>query len=279
MLRINDNVLVETEYLGCNVGCVLTERGPVLVDSPVLPQDIRNLLGELSKISLMDIAYLVYTHEHFDHLIGSAHLTKRVIAHQASVSEIARLETDLPEEVKRYFPDIYRKYSQVFDSVEIILPEIVFDGKLEINMGNRTLVLFYAGGHSKGSLGIYITEDKILFAGDNIVIGMPLVTPNSSFREWIDFLRNVEKMDIKTIIPGHGMICGKDTASKTLTYFETVRNRVENLIEAGAGREETMNVINLTDCLPVPLDETNTQNIASTISAMYDQLMTEIAEP
>jgi glyoxylase-like metal-dependent hydrolase (beta-lactamase superfamily II) len=138
VLRINDDVFVGTEYLGCNVGCVLTERGPVLVDSPVLPQDIRSLLGELSQISIMDIAYLVYTHEHFDHVIGSAHLTKRIIAHQASVSEIARLKTDLPEEVKRYFPDIYQKYRQVFESVEIILPEIVFDGELELNMGNRT---------------------------------------------------------------------------------------------------------------------------------------------
>ena len=279
MLRINDNVLVETEYLGCNVGCVLTERGPVLVDSPVLPQDIRNLLGELSQVSLMDIAYLVYTHEHFDHLIGSAHLTRRIIAHQASVGEIRRLKTGLPEEVKRYFPDIYRKYNQVFDSVDIILPEVVFDGKLELIMGNRTLILFYAGGHSKGSLGIYIPEDKVLFAGDNIVTGMPLVTPDSSFREWIDFLRNVEKMDIKTIIPGHGMICGKETASKTLTYFETVRYRVGNLIKAGVGREEIMNVMNLTDCLPVPLDKTNTQSMESTITAMYNQLITEIIEP
>jgi hypothetical protein len=95
----------------------------------------------------------------------------------------------------------------------------------------------------------------------------------------MDFLRNVEKMDIRTIIPGHGVTCGKDTASITLAYFETVRNRVENLMKAGAGREDTMNVIDLTDCLPVPLDEINTQYLASTIAAMYDQLMTEIGEP
>jgi len=275
MIQINDNVFVETEYLGCNVGCVLTEKGLVLVDSPVLPQDTRNLLSELGKLSPPDIAYLVYTHEHFDHLIGGAHLTNRIIAHQASIAEIARLKTDLPNEVNQYFPDIYREFNQVFDNVEIGLPEIVFDEKLELYMGNRTLILFHAGGHSIGSACIYIPDDKILFAGDNIVAGMPLVTPNSSFREWMVLLRNIQNIDIATIVPGHGPMCDKDTANKTLIYFETVSNRVENLMKAGIGKEEILDEIDLADCLLAPMSETNEQSITLTINMLYDQLVKE----
>lgn len=273
MLRINDNVFVETEYLGCNVGCILTGKGSILIDSPVLPQDTHNLLSELGELSSTGIAYLVYTHEHFDHLIGSAHLTNRIIAHQSSINEITRLKAGLPKEVNQYFPDIYREFSQVFNSAEIVLPEIVFDNKLELYMGNRTLVLFHAGGHSRGSVCIYIPDDKILFAGDNIVAGMPLVTPNSSFREWMDLLRSIEKMDIAIIIPGHGMMCDKDTASKNLIYFETISNRVENLVKAGVGKEEILDNIDLTDCLPAPIDEINMQSITLTITILYDQLV------
>jgi glyoxylase-like metal-dependent hydrolase (beta-lactamase superfamily II) len=140
-------------------------------------------------------------------------------------------------------------------------------------MGNKTLILFHTGGHSKGSVCIYIPDDKILFAGDNIVAGMPLVTPNSSFQEWTDLLHSIEKMDITTIVPGHGMMCDKDTANKTLIYFETVSNRVENLVKAGLGKEEILDKIDLTDCLPAPIDETNTQSITLTITMLYDQLV------
>jgi glyoxylase-like metal-dependent hydrolase (beta-lactamase superfamily II) len=275
MIQINDNVCVETEYPLCNVGCVLTEKGLVLVDSPVLPQDTHNLFSVLSELSPTGIAYLVYTHEHFDHLIGGAHITNRIIAHQAVIAEIARLKTDLPKEANQYFPDIYREFSQVFDNAEISLPEIVFDDKLELYMGNKTLILFHAGGHSIGSVCIYIPDDKILFAGDNIVAGMPLVTPNSSFREWMDLLRSIQNMDITTIIPGHGIMCDKDTANKTLIYFETISNRVENLVKAGVGKEEIIDEIDLTDCLPVPMGETNAQSITLTITMLYDQLVKE----
>jgi hypothetical protein len=88
----------------------------------------------------------------------------------------------------------------------------------------------------------------------------------------MDFLHTVEKMDIKTIIPGHGAICDKDTASKTLFYFETVGNRVGKLVKAGVSREEIRNVIDIDDCLPVPLDQTNTDSITLTITAIYDQI-------
>ena len=275
MIRITDQIFVGTEYLACNVGVVLTEQGLILIDTPALPDDIRNLRNELKQLSRLDIAYLIYTHEHFDHLIGSTNFTRRIIAHQRTINEIVFLKTNLPKEVNRYFPDVYRQYKEAFDSVEIVLPQITFEGKLELNMGNRTLKLFYAGGHSEGSLAVYVPEDKVLFAGDNIVSGMPLVTPNSLFNEWIDFLYRVEMMDIDTIIPGHGMVCGKEAVIKTRIYFETTRDHVKSLIDAGASRDEVVKKIDLTDCLPVPPDETITQQTASTISAIYDQIQRE----
>jgi len=272
MVRITDHIFIETKYLSCNVGCVLTEQGPVLIDTPALPDDIRDLDNSLHQLSRLNIACLIYTHEHFDHLIGGAHFTRRIIAHQETVNEILYLKKNLPKEVNRYFPDVYRQYKEAFDSAEIILPQITFTGELELYMGDRTLKLFHAGGHSGGSIAVYIPEDKVLFAGDNIVVGMPLVTPNSLFDEWIDFLDHVEMMEIDTIIPGHGIVCGKETAIKTRIYFETMRERVKSLIDAGVSREESVKKIDLTDCLPVPPDETVIQQVVSTIGAMYEQM-------
>lgn len=272
VVRITDNILAETEYLGCNIGCVFTEQGPVLVDTPALPGDIRDLSQRLRSLSHPDIAYLIYTHEHFDHLIGGAHFTRRIVAHQDTVSEITYLKESLPKEVNRFFPDIYRQHKEAFDSAEIVLPQITFERELTLHMGDRTLRLFHAGGHSAGSLAVHIPEDKVLFAGDNIVSDMPLVTPTSLFRGWIDFLHMVEAMDIDIIIPGHGVLCGREAATKTRVYFEAMRDRVMNLFDRGASQEEIIRETDLTTYLPVAQNETVKQQVASTVAAMYEQV-------
>ncbi|HUV44744.1 MAG TPA: MBL fold metallo-hydrolase [Dehalococcoidales bacterium] len=273
MKEITDGVFIETEYLGCNIGCVVTEKGPVLIDAPTLPHEVSDLRNELRRLSPLDIAYLVYTHGHFDHLIGGAHLTGRTIAHRGAADEIAYLKENLPAEVSRYVPDIYQQYKEAFDNAEIALPQVVFDRELKLCMGDRTLVLFYAGGHSADSLAVYLPEERVLFAGDNIVSGMPLVTPNSLFGEWIDFLHRVEVMEVDIIAPGHGPVCGMETVTNTRLYFAAMRDRVSSLIGAGATREEVVSETDLTACLPVPTDETVRQQVASTVAAMYEQVM------
>jgi glyoxylase-like metal-dependent hydrolase (beta-lactamase superfamily II) len=278
VIKITDHIYVGTEYLACNVGVIVTEQGMVLIDTPAIPGEIRDLTNTLRQISPLNIAYLIYTHEHFDHLIGGNHFMGQIVAHQGSIDEIKYLRTNLPAEVNRYFPDIYRQYKEAFDSTEIALPQITFEGNLELNIGNLTMKLFHAGGHSKGSLAVHVPEDRALFAGDNIVSGMPLVTPNSRFNEWIDFLYCVETMDVDYIIPGHGMVCDKEVVTGTRLYFEALRCRVESFIDIGASRKEVMEKIEVADILPVPPNELITQQVRPTVGAMYDEMMSEMED-
>lgn len=278
MIKITDHIYVGTEYLACNVGVIVTEQGLVLIDTPAIPGEIRDLTNELSQISPLNIVYLIYTHEHFDHLIGSDHFRGQIVAHQRSIDEIKYLKTNLPAEVNRYFPDVYRQYKEAFDSTEIALPQITFEGNLELHIGNLAMKLFHAGGHSKGSLAVHVPEDRVLFAGDNIVSGMPLVTPDSQFNEWIDFLYCVETMDVDNIIPGHGMACGKEAVTRTRIYFENMRCRVKSFLDTGASRDKVMEKTEMADSLPVPPNEVITQQVRSTVGAMYDEMMSEMED-
>ncbi|UCG70922.1 MAG: MBL fold metallo-hydrolase [Thermoplasmata archaeon] len=278
VIKITDHIYVGTEYLASNVGVIVTEQGLVLIDTPAIPGEICDLTNELNQISPLNITYLIYTHEHFDHLIGGNHFMGQIVAHQSSIDEIKYLKTNLSAEVNRYFPDIYRQYKEAFDSTEIALPQITFEGKLELHMENLTIKLFHAGGHSKGSLAVHVPEDKVLFAGDNIVSGMPLVTPNSRFNEWIEFLHCVETMEVDKIIPGHGIICDEEAVTKTRLYFEALRCRVKSFIYMGANRKEVMEKIEVADILSVPTNELITQQIRSTIGVMYDEMMSEMED-
>jgi cyclase len=272
VISITDRVFVETKYTGANVGVVMTLKGPVLIDTPMLPKEARELREQLRQMSELDIAIVIYTHEHFDHVMGSAFLTNRTIAHDGAMSAIGNLQTTLPEAMMRFLPDLFKENKEMLNNVDIVLPQITFSKELALHMGDRTLKLTYVGGHSPASIVVYVPEDQVLFAGDNVVTGQLPFTAHCQFGPWIEVLNHIIGMEIDTIIPGHGEICGKEGVRKISAYFETMRDQVRNLFSAGANKEEVIHRVHLNKCLPVPLSREVAEQVALDISLMYDQI-------
>ncbi|MFC1858441.1 MBL fold metallo-hydrolase [Thermodesulfobacteriota bacterium] len=272
MIKVTDQIFVETSFVGSNVGCIITEQGLVLVDTPMFPDEAAELRTELRKISDLDIAYVIYTHQHFDHVVGGTFLTKRAIACKAALGGIAYLKKNLDQELKLIFPDLYEEKREAFRNLEIVLPQITFNKELTLHMGDKTLELTFAGGHSSASIMIYVPEDRVLLAGDNIVTGMPPFTANCRFGSWIELLGVVEKMEIDSIVPGHGEVCGKEVASMIRIYFENMRDQVRSLSDAGVAKDEIVKKINLNDVLPVPATQEVLEQMAFDVSRMYDHI-------
>ena len=276
MQQVSEHAFIETKYLGCNVGAIVTDQGPVLIDTPALPQDALDLKAHVKKLTDRRISRIIYTHEHFDHVIGSAYLVRGgIVAHQAAVREMEYLKTNLAAEINHFFPDLYRQYQAVFDSVEIISPQITFVRAMTLHAGDITLELTHIGGHSPASIMVYVKEDKVLFCGDIVDVGMPFVTPYSRFDEWIAALVRIESMEVAEIVPGHGEVCGKENVKATRVYFETVRDRVRDLVKAGAGKEQVVKNVDVRDALPVPFSEAVLPQVRSTVAMMYDEMSEE----
>jgi cyclase len=269
--QVSEHVFIETKYLGCNVGVVLTEQGPVVIDTPALPDDARDLREQIRKLTRKRIAYLIYTHEHFDHVLGGAGLTKKVIAHYAALGDIEYLRSNLPSEIKHFYPGLYLEYKDIFDSLDIVPPQITFVNEMMLYAGSRKLELSWVGGHSPASILIYVPDDRLLFCGDNVDVGMPFIAPYSRFGEWIDALKRIEGMDIKRIVPGHGEVCSMDDVRRTRRFFETARDHVQKLIKAGANKGETIRKIDLTDVLPVPLSPIVKQQVTTMVGMMWEE--------
>ena len=80
-------------------------------------------------------------------------------------------------------------------------------------------------------------------------------------------------MDIDVIVPGHGDLCGREVLRPVRIYFETMQDRVQELLDAGAPREQAVERVDLSDCIPsVSLGEDVTARVAFDIGRMYDQL-------
>jgi cyclase len=272
MQQVSEHVYVETKYLGCNIGVVLTGQGPIVIDTPALPDDTRDLKNQIRRLTKKHIAYVIYTHEHFDHVIGSAGLSKKVIAQHSAVRDIEYLRENLPAEINHFFPDLYRQYKDIFDNLNIIPPQITFVTGMKLYAGDIELQLSRVGGHSPASSLIYIPQEKVLFCGDNVDVGMPFVAPYSQFGEWIEALKTIEGMDVDKIIPGHEEMCSKEHVRRTRVLFETTRNRVQKMIKANASKEDVIKKIDLSDVIPVPISPVVKQQVQTMVGMMWEEL-------
>jgi len=272
MQQVSEHVYVETKYLGCNIGVVLTDQGPIVIDTPALPDDTRDLKDQIRQLAKKRIAYVIYTHEHFDHVIGGHGLSKKVIAQHSAVKDIEYLRENLPTEINHFFPDLYRQYKDIFDNLNIIPPQITFVTEMTLYSGNIELHLSRVGGHSPASSLIYIPQEKVLFCGDNVDVGMPFVAPYSLFGEWIEALKTIEGMDVDKIIPGHEEMCSKKHVRKTRVLFETARDRVQKMIKTNASKEDAIKKIDLSDVIPVPPSPIVKQQVQTMVGMMWEEL-------
>lgn len=104
----------------------------------------------------------------------------------------------------------------MFDAIQ------VEDGdKFEINGVEFTVV--FTPGHTPGHTCLYIEREELLFSGDHILFD---ITPNitawmgvkDSLKNYIDSLRKVKELKIKTTLPGH-----RGT-------YETAHDRIDEII-------------------------------------------------
>jgi len=235
MQRLTNSIYLETGYLAPNVGCIMTEEGAVLVDSPFLPKDALHWRKELNSIvGNKGISYLINTHCHFDHVLGNSLLCSKIIVQQHDLKGFyAYLDRNmLNADIKMFFPEEFQQYKKELDKVDIILPQIVFFDRLDLYLGGQIIQLISCGGHTRGSILIYIPSDKVLFCGDNVDNGVHPSMGAANFQAWLKLLQDVEQMDIQYVVPGHGEVGDKALVKLMREYFETMIQEVKGHKEA-----------------------------------------------
>jgi len=130
---------------------------------------------------------IVLTHGHLDHAGGAWKLRERlgaeVWAHRAEEPAIARRFGR--RRIDRFLEDGER-----------------------IDAGGHILETVLTPGHAAGHLCLLLRQEAILLSGD-LVTGdgsSLIVPPEGNLRDYLDSLRRVQALPLKTILPGHGPI-------------------------------------------------------------------------
>ncbi|MDM8528381.1 MBL fold metallo-hydrolase [Anaerolineales bacterium HSG24] len=239
--EIADDVFVDLDYEGANVGCILTDAGAVVIDTPMIPAEAKHWAKTV--FSLTDkVLYVFNTDHHRTRIMGNQYFDTRIIAHELAWREVASYKDTFIERTK----NLFKKYPEIqhqFDEIEIIRPELCFTGRMVMERGGREQVFVHLGGHTPATSGLYLPDEKILFTGDLLVVDEHPSLGQCNSEIWLKKLRWLRKQKYSMLVPGHGPICNVDASEPLSEYIRTMRAKVRNQYKSGRTKAEAAVVI------------------------------------
>jgi glyoxylase-like metal-dependent hydrolase (beta-lactamase superfamily II) len=205
---------------------IITSQG-VIVTDPISPDAATWLKAEIRKLTEQPIRYVIYSHDHADHITGGTAFadTATFVSHSAARQAIQK-------EARANTP----------------LPDLTFTDRMFIDLGGKRVELIYTGkNHSDNSLVVLLPQDRLLFAVDFIPVEtVAYRTMRSDYPdEWIESLKQVEQLDFDVLVPGHGKIGKKEHVRQFRSYLEDLRAAVSEQIQKGESLEEAKKTVRL----------------------------------
>lgn len=269
--RVADDIYVFTSdlYVKVTAGVIFTSQGVVVIDTQLFLQETSELLDLVRRRSKNGVRYVINTHSHSDHVYGTYLFDgAEVISHELCRQTLQKHgEKDL-EEAKDRIPELAE--------VQLRLPSITFTEELTLRLGNKTLRLMHTPGTTPDSIVVYVRENKVLFAGDT-VMPVPYIVDGDRL-ELKESLRAIGKLSLDNIVQGHGgvLLRGeiKATLKSSIAYLDTIYEKVQEKIEAGAPLDE-LRRIGIESCgrSRIPLDGLVQDLHQANLEALYDQLI------
>jgi glyoxylase-like metal-dependent hydrolase (beta-lactamase superfamily II) len=161
-----------------SVCAVVGDRRTLMLDAGSSQAHTRECLDALSAEGEARPSAVVYTHSHWDHVLGGSELERLVIAHESTAEQLIELagrdwsDEGLDQRVAaghsspRHAADVKQELPSP-RTVEVAPADIVFHDGLDVELGGVTVRVRHVGGnHSAESCVMYVQPDRVLFLGD-----------------------------------------------------------------------------------------------------------------
>jgi len=204
---------------------LVTPAGIIATD-PIDADAARWLKAELTRRFAKPVKYLIYSHDHSDHISGGEVFadTAVVIAHENGKAVI--LGERRPTAV----------------------PDLTFSDRLTVELGGKKVELLYLGkNHSDNSIVMRFPDERVLFAVDFIPVkSLPFRDfPDAYVDEWIESLKKAEVLDFEILAPGHGELGRKDDVRALRAYLEELREQMLGYLRDGKSVDEIKHLVKM----------------------------------
>ncbi len=229
-----------------NAGIVTGGAASLLIDTLFDLKLTQEMLDTMRKSipAAAHIDMLVNTHANGDHcygnelvagaqIIASARTAEEMVT-GVSPGQMAALLKMAPAmgQLGEFMGRIFSPFE--FDNITLTLPDKTFEGKLTLQVGDRTVELLEVGpAHTLGDTLVHIPADRVIFTGDILFIGGHPIMWAGPTSNWIRACDLILSLDVETIVPGHGPITDKKGVAEVKDYLEYIYAEARKRYEAG----------------------------------------------
>jgi glyoxylase-like metal-dependent hydrolase (beta-lactamase superfamily II) len=227
-----------------NVGIVLGERSALVVDTGMGPRNGETVRRHAEQLASGRRLFLTLTHFHPEHGYGAQAFADGAV----TLYNRAQLE-DLRQKGAGYL-ELFKTFgapvAAELEGVELVEPQIAYDGAAELDLGgSRALLRDRGRAHTLGDQTVFLTEQRVLFTGDLVeercFAIFPWFPPDDvdvDGHRWIEVLEELERLDPAIVVPGHGDVGGPELIATAREYLELLRDETARLADDGATEDE-----------------------------------------
>ena len=206
---------------------LITEEKPCLIDTGFGDPNSTSTIVEAfsqAKVSLENLALVIGTHAHMDHIGGIPSLKL------LSNAKIAMHKLE----------DTRMRNLQLKGTLEQIKTDRFLEDDETVDLGKIKLQVILTPGHTSGHICLYEQERGILFSGDHIISGTPDGTvyigpPDGDVSQYMASLNKFLKLELKMILPGHGQIIydPREKINSILKHHLEREKQIISILESG----------------------------------------------
>jgi quinoprotein relay system zinc metallohydrolase 2 len=236
-----------------NLGLVVGSRCAAVIDTGGTPQLGQRWRDAIARLTSIPVCYVINTHAHPDHVLGDVAFSGAATRFAASGRFSAALHAREP-----YFLNaLHRDFAIAATHESMVYPTLAVDKTLELDLGGRVLVLqAWPTAHTDNDLTVYDRASRTLFASD-LLFAQHLPVVDGSLRGWLAVMKDLAKIDVAVVVPGHGPISREwpSALQPQQAYLEALQRETRAAIKAHQTLAQAVDSVGVAAARPWQLTE------------------------
>lgn len=232
--EVGDRVFTRRyRFMHQQIGAILTDDGPVIIDTRSTVGHAREVLADLRTLSRQPVAAVIDTHHHFDHSFGNHEFRPAPIWGHVRCAERIRANLRDPAAHAMNLVEIAEEYPTLTGELgDVILdpPDRTVDDEGAIlEIGGRRIDLLWLGrGHTDNDIVIHVPDGDTVFAGDLLENGAPPWIGDGYPLDWPATIEGILAVvlagtqAVMAVVPGHGDVGDRAFVERSLAEMASI---------------------------------------------------------
>jgi glyoxylase-like metal-dependent hydrolase (beta-lactamase superfamily II) len=195
---------------GANVFLLLDES--ITVVDAGLRGGSANILNQVRRLGYKpsDVAYIILTHHHADHIGSLAGLKKatgaKVMAHPADAPHIDGTLPQPGPARPKWLGKMLSPFGRMWATIPAEVDKLINDSEKLPMLGG--IKILHTPGHTPGSISLFVPQEKLVIVGDLLTHRFRLSMPSRLFTvdigQEVNSIKKLAGLDFNIIAFGHG---------------------------------------------------------------------------